>query len=89
MHRRPAVRVAHIVRLALLQESVVLVAVTARRRAHASTSGAEVVLLLEVVGRIGREGRLALRGKGGIGDCVGESAGSTEVPDIAERHPGC
>lgn len=90
LHRGPAVCVAQVIHLALMQKGIVLIPVAAGRGAHAAASaGAHVILiLLEVVGWIRREGSLALRGESGIGDGVGEGAGSAEVHHVAEGHPG-
>lgn len=88
VHCGPAVCVANIVHLALLKQCVILVSLTAGWRTHISASRAEVVIIiLEVVGRVRRERSLALSGEGGIGDCVGESTGATEVHHIAEGDP--
>jgi hypothetical protein len=88
VHCGPAVRVANVVHLALLKQGIVLVALTGRWCAHTGTTRAEVILiLLEVVSRVRRKGGLALGGEGGIGDCVGEGTGATEVHHIAEGHP--
>lgn len=73
-----------------MQERIVLIAVAAGRGAHAAASaGTDVILiLLEVVGWVRREGGFALRGEGGVGDGVGEGSGATEVHHVAEGHPG-
>lgn len=73
-----------------MQEGIVLIPIAAGRGAHAATSaGADVILvLLEVVGWVRREGGFALRGEGGVGDRVGEGAGAAEVHHVAEGHPG-
>lgn len=87
VHCGPA---AHLVDLALLEQGVVFVPVRAGcSGAHAAaTARAEVVLvLLEVMGGVGRKGSLGLGGKGRVGDGIGEGAGATEVHDVAEGHP--
>jgi hypothetical protein len=90
LHRGPAVCVAQVIHLTLVQKGIVLVPIAAGGGAHAAASaGAHVVvILLEVVGWVRREGGFALRGESGIGDGVGEGAGAAEVHHVAEGHPG-
>lgn len=86
LRRSSATQVIH---LALLQQGVVLVAITAGRGSHATaTARPEVILiLLKVVGWIGGESGLGLGGESRVRDGVGQGAGAAEVHDIAEGHP--
>lgn len=88
MHRRAARRAAQLIRLALLEKCVVFITIATGRRSQTSSPGAEIIFLLEVMGRVRRERGFALRSKGWVGDSVGESASSAEVHDVAEGHPG-
>jgi hypothetical protein len=90
LHRGPAVCVAQVIHLALVQKGIVLIPVAAGGGAHAATSAGThiIVILLEVVGWVRREGGFALRGESGIGDGIGEGARAAEVHHVAEGHPG-
>lgn len=86
VHRSPA---AQVIDLTLLQQGIVLVAVTAGRGSHATAATrAEVfIVLLEVVSRVGGESGLGLGGEGRVGDSVGEGSGAAEVHHVSEGHP--
>ena len=86
--RACCMRVSKLVHLALLQQSVVLVSVATYRRTDTSTGAEVVFFLLEIMGRVRGKGGLCLRGKGGIGDGVGQGSGAAEMRDIAEGHEG-
>ena len=90
LHCGPAVRIAQIVDLALLQEGVVLVLVAAGGSAHSAATGSEVVFVfLKVVRRVRGEGGFALGCEGRVGDCIGEGSCASEVHHVAEGHEGC
>ena len=80
-------RAAQIIRLALMEERVVLIVAAGRGSHSTNTPGAEVIFLFEVMSGVGGESGLALRSKCGVRHSVGESTSSAEVHNIANGHP--
>lgn len=79
--------VAQIIDFALFEEGVVFVAVAACGGSHVTAARAEVIFfLVEVLDGSRGESGLGVRGKAGVGDCVGEGTSATEVHDVAEGH---
>lgn len=79
--------VAQIIDFALFEEGIVFVAVAACGGSHVTAARAEVVFfLVEVLDGSRGESGLGMRGKAGVGDCVGEGTGATEMHDVAEGH---